>query len=172
MRYVRAAGWAVGLLALVACGEETDAAHSAGNGREPLAMTGPQPDAATAAGSGGQAGGPPAPAPPTPPPTPPSVTGSATAGLTGTWAGDIESCNGGEAVSFFADGTYGMEGEGGRWRLNGTRLVLSGITQFEMGEAGEVAVPDRSLGILELTDETLVWRAADGFEARFRRCPG
>lgn len=165
MTYVRAAGCALGLLALVACGQETEAASS---GREPPAMAGQQPDAATATGSGGQAGGTPAPAPPAPPP----ATGSITAGLTGAWAGDIGNCNSGEAMRFFSDGTYGMEGEGGHWRLDGTGLVLSGIRQFEMGGAGEIAVPDRSLGILELTDETLAWRAADGFEASFTRCPG
>lgn len=168
MTYVRAAGCALGLLALVACGQETEAASNAGSGRELPAMAGQQPDAATATGSGGQAGGTPAPAPPAPPP----ATGSITAGLTGAWAGDIGNCNSGEAMSFYSDGTYGMEGEGGHWRLDGTRLVLSGIRQFEMGGAGEIAVPDRSLGILELTDETMAWRAADGFEASFTRCPG
>lgn len=110
-------------------------------------------------------------APPAAAAVPAPATATFTADLTGAWAGDVENCHSGEAMSFFADGTYGVEGEGGRWRLDGDKLLLSGITQFEMGGSGEVAVPDQTMVITQLTDQAMAWRAEDGFEASFARCP-
>jgi hypothetical protein len=65
-----------------------------------------------------------------------------------------------------------MEGEGGRWRLEGDKLLLSDISQFEMGAPGELAMPDQTITITELTGATLSWRAGDGIETSFARCPG
>ncbi len=163
MRVLHGAGWAVALLALCACGQGPDATPSAGEPSK--AAHAPGPDEPTA-GAAPSAAIPHVSEAPTP------ATSAFSADLAGAWAGDLESCNSGEAVSFFADGTYGMEGEGGRWRLEGDRLKLTGISQFELGGAGEVAVPDRTLTVTQLTDHSMAWRADDGFEASFARCPG
>lgn len=170
MKHIQGAGWAVALLALSACGQNSASGPEAGGEVEVKAVsqTGTAPATPAAAASPAPA----AIADATATTAPAAATKAFSAELTGAWAGDVLNCNSGEAVTFFADGTYGMEGEGGRWRLDGDKLLLSGITQFEMGEAGEVAVPDRTMVITQLTDEAMAWRAEDGFEASFARCPG
>ncbi|MDP3402310.1 MAG: hypothetical protein Q8R97_14465 [Brevundimonas sp.] len=90
--------------------------------------------------------------------------------LVGSWARSTEGCNSGEAIGFFPDGTYGLEGEGGKWVLAGDVLRFEAVTVFEMGEQGETASARDPVRISGIDATSMSWRLADGSQNKFVRC--
>jgi hypothetical protein len=129
-------------------------------------------------------------APPAPEPVPvvpapkPATSATAAAGLpvkddpeaktalVGSWAGAAETCNSGEAIRFSADGTYGFEGEGGQWALEGDQLRFFNVKLYEMGEPGETDGDPSLLKLLKVTDTAMQWESPSGAKQDFVRCPG
>lgn len=91
--------------------------------------------------------------------------------LVGSWAGSTENCNSGEAIGFFPDGTYGLEGEGGRWVLAGDVLRFESVKIFEMGVEGEVSVKKSPVRLMAIDATRMRWQLADGSRSDFVRCP-
>ncbi|MBX9615579.1 MAG: hypothetical protein K2X25_08285 [Caulobacteraceae bacterium] len=91
--------------------------------------------------------------------------------LVGSWAGSTESCNSGEAIGFFPDGTYGLEGEGGRWVLAGDVLRFESVKIFEMGVEGEVPAKKSPVRLTAIDATRMRWQLADGSQTDFVRCP-
>lgn len=91
--------------------------------------------------------------------------------LVGSWATSTEGCNSGEAIGFFPDGTYGLEGEGGKWVLAGDVLRFEAVTVFEIGEHGETASARDPVRISGIDAISMSWRLADGSRNKFVRCP-
>jgi hypothetical protein len=90
--------------------------------------------------------------------------------LVGSWASSTESCNSGEAIQFFPDGTYGLEGEGGQWILAGDVLGFEAVTVFESGVEGETSATRNPVQLLAIDAVSMRWQSADGARAEFVRC--
>lgn len=90
--------------------------------------------------------------------------------LVGSWARSTEGCNSGEAIGFFSDGTYGLEGEGGRWVLAGDVLRFEAVKIFEMGVEGETSATRDPIKLLAIDATSMTWRLAIGSQSKFVRC--
>lgn len=91
--------------------------------------------------------------------------------LVGSWAVSTEGCNSGEAIGFFPDGTYGLEGEGGRWVLAGDILTFEAVTFFELGLEGETSATRDPVKLLAIDATGMRWQYGDGVRSKFVRCP-
>jgi hypothetical protein len=111
------------------------------------------------------------------PPSSQSATGikydpGAKDALVGSWAQAKEACNSGEAIRISADGTYGFEGEGGNWALNGEQLQFTNVKLFEMGVEGETDGDPSSVKVMAVGATSMKWQAPDGTVMDYVRCPG
>lgn len=90
--------------------------------------------------------------------------------LVGSWAGSTESCNSGEAIGFFSDGSYGLEGEGGQWVLAGDMLRFDAVKVFEMGVEGVTSATRDPVKLIAIDATSMRWRNNDGSQSKFVRC--
>lgn len=91
--------------------------------------------------------------------------------MVGSWATSTEGCNSGEAIGFFSDGTYGLEGEGGQWVLARDVLRFDAVRFFEMGVEGETSATRDPVKLLAIDATGMRWRHGDGSQSDFVRCP-
>lgn len=91
--------------------------------------------------------------------------------LVGSWAMSKEGCNSGEAIGFFPDGTYGLEGEGGQWVLAGDILRFEAVKFFELGVEGETSATRDPVKLLAIDATSMRWQYGDGVRSKFVRCP-
>jgi hypothetical protein len=94
--------------------------------------------------------------------------------MVGRWAPSQEACFSGEAALYEANGSYSTEGEGGRWRIEGDRLIWFDLQDAGMGmEPSEDPGPRQNTAeLLELTATTLTLRDSGGQLSTQVRCAG
>jgi hypothetical protein len=92
--------------------------------------------------------------------------------LVGSWATAKASCNSGEAIRFSGDGTYGFEGESGKWVLAGDALRFEEVKVFDESTGAETPGDPSTVKLLEVGADKMAWQAPSGPKQDYVRCMG
>lgn len=92
--------------------------------------------------------------------------------LVGSWAAAKEACNSGEAIRFSSDGSYGFEGESGKWVLAGDTLRFEEVKVYDESSGAETEGDPSTVQLLEVSADKMAWQAPSGPKQDYVRCPG
>lgn len=93
-------------------------------------------------------------------------------GLVGSWAAAKEACNSGEAIRFSSDGSYGFEGESGKWVLAGDALRFEEVKVYDESTGADTEGDPSTVQLLEVSADKMSWQAPSGLKQDYIRCPG